>query len=81
MVWSSLTAVLNHVAKGDKHMIFDMTPQEKKSHELGQVALEATEEGESHLEKHIPSNNVGFLHQGTHWCHDENEVEPHLPDN
>ena len=38
------------MAKGDKHIIFDI---EKNHMWLGQVILEATEEEESHPEQHV----------------------------
>ena len=47
---------------------------------LDQVTLEAMEEVESHLEKHVQSNDGGVYHEGIQSYHDENEVEPHRID-
>ena len=47
---------------------------------LGQVTLEAMEEEESHLEKHVQSKDGEVYHRGTHGHHDENEVKPRLVD-
>ena len=47
---------------------------------LFQVTLEAMEEEESHLEKHVQSNDGEVYQRFTHGHHDENEVEPRLTD-
>ena len=47
---------------------------------LGQVTLEAMEEEESHLGKHVQSNDGEVYHCGTHGHHGESEVQPRLVD-